>query len=198
MKLRFVDTRIIPRSLTDNLETGQFVSAVIMEYTCIIRIQSDGNLLVVISIGCKLICGWIHCPPIKFIRICKVSRQIPIPVRVSRPRLIVRFCRGGSLNAHLTIISVRQINGNGISSTCSQMPFSIRATGIFLNYNICLTGSYVLRLTSIVKAHRRIFRGWPPLRVPVCALQELKSIRVVAGNSVYLTSNGVYTMAVIV
>ena len=170
-----------------------------MEYTCIIRIQSDGNLLVVISIGCKLICGWIHCPPIKFIRICKVSRQIPIPVRVSRPRLIVRFCRGGSLNAHLTIISVRQINGNGISSTCGQMPFCIRITGIMLNDYICLTGSYVLCLTFIAKVNCGIFRGWPPLIIPSrVALYELKSIRGIAGNSVYLTSNGVYSMTVIV
>lgn len=170
-----------------------------MEYACIIRIQSDGNLLVVISIGCKLIAGWILYPCVKHIRICKVSRQIPIPVRVSRPRLIVRFCRGCSLNAHLTIISVRQINGNGISSTCSQMPFGIRATWIFLNYNICLTGSYVLRLTSIAKAHRRIFWGRTPLRIPIpVRLYELKSIRVVACNCVDLASNGVYSMTVIV
>lgn len=163
MKLRFVDTRIIPRSLTDNLETGQFVSVVIMEYTCIIRIQSDGNFLVVISIGCKLIARRIFFPCVKLTRVREVSRQIPIPVRVFRPRLIVRFCRGCSLNAHLTIVFVRQINGNGISSTCSQMPFCVRVAGIMLNDYICLTGSYVLRFTSIAKDYRRIFRGWPPL-----------------------------------
>lgn len=92
--MRLVDTRLIPISLTDNLETGQFVSVVIIEYTCIIRIQSDGNFLVVISIGCKLIARRIFFPCVKLTRVREVSRQIPIPVRVSRPRLIVRFCRG--------------------------------------------------------------------------------------------------------